>query len=65
LLPKRYGAIALWSHVLTQEPSLSETILRHEWAHVDSDVARIVMDLDDEGNGAMGVRLGSTTKNSS
>jgi hypothetical protein len=34
LLPKRYVAITLSSHVLTRETSLDERVLRHEWTHV-------------------------------
>lgn len=35
LLPKRYLAITLASHVLTREPRLSESVLRHERVHVE------------------------------
>ena len=35
LLPKRYIAITLSSHVLTREAWLSDDVLRHEWAHVE------------------------------
>jgi len=35
LLPKRYVAITLMSHVLTREAWLDGRILRHEWAHVE------------------------------
>ena len=35
LLPKRYVAITLSSHVLTRETSLDERVLRHERTHVE------------------------------
>lgn len=34
-LPRRYLAITLSSHVLTREPRLDESVLRHEWVHVE------------------------------
>jgi hypothetical protein len=35
LLPKRYVAITLGSHVLTRASHLEERVLRHEQAHVE------------------------------
>ena len=35
LLPKRYVAITLSSHVFTRATSLDECILRHEWVHME------------------------------
>ena len=34
-LPRRYVAITLASHVLTREASLDDSVLRHEWVHVE------------------------------